>query len=167
MWPGFIGTLTGFNEDGLCIMENAGCPPPWASPLGRNLSLNTDLVASILQSGEIGALSTPDSVQHIMFQYASADGGPCSHAAIFFFAHPQPHNDSSLLGGYAYECDRYGGVLRLASDADVRPISPTNILGSNHFLRYKTDPVEFQDDARNFKCNGAYPKFYSLWRYAA
>merc|ERR1712008_171618 len=45
-------------------------------------------------------------------------------------------------------------------------MSSTSIFGSNHFMRYKADPIAFEMDARNFDCNGGQPTFYSLWRYA-
>ena len=48
LWPGFVGASSGFNENGLYLMENAGCSPP-GSPPARTTILR-DVVSTLLSS---------------------------------------------------------------------------------------------------------------------
>merc|ERR1712039_1141445 len=121
-------------------MENFGCPPPLAPATGRQIVSNVDVIASVLQGGRVVPDATAEVLNEEMAKYRSADGGPCSHAGLFFMSLPAKSptlnsTTSYLPGGFVWECDRYGGELRLPNAPGVVPASPhgTNVFGSNHY----------------------------------
>ncbi len=152
MWPGFVGTITGINEEGLYCMENAGGTGP--GPVVGGLTPMAWVQRYALETA--GADATPGSIAQIMAQFASEGGGTCGPGSITLWAVPYSGQDAP---GFVYEGDRFGGAMR--GPTDVRPVAPTNIMASNHHQVYGVDP----DRPGYYFGKPAY--FSSLWRYEA
>lgn len=152
MWPGFIGTISGINEDGFYSMENAG-------PTGPGPVVDGIVPVSWVQRmalATLGADATSVDVQKLLDRYASKGGGACGPGSVILWAVPYTGQEDPA---FIYEGDRFGGKIRLPGL--VRPRAKTGIMGSNHYHLYGCDPAK---PGMNF---GQQPRFSSRWRYEA
>lgn len=152
MWPGFVGTISGVNEDGLYSMENAGGTGPGQVVGGIVPCSWTQRY--VLETA--GSNATPESVLSIMSRFACEGGGITAPGSVILWAVP---NNGQQHPAFVYEGDRFGGAMRLPSN--VRPLADTNIMASNHYLVYGYD-----QDKPGY-CFGLPVSFSSLWRYEA
>lgn len=152
MWPGFVATISGFNEDGLCAMENAGLTGP-GPVVNRLVPFSWTMRESL---ATLGADASPASVQRLMDSFDNAAGGSCGPGCVTLFAVPA-HGQSDPA--FVVEGDRFGEAMRTAESA--WPRVPEALVASNHHLVYGVDP------SRPGKVFGRTPSFSSLWRYQA
>jgi uncharacterized protein (DUF2141 family) len=130
MWPGFVGTISGVNEDGFYSMENAG--PTGPGPVVGGLVPCSWVERHLLET--LGADATPDSVQAAMDEFRCEGGGVTSAGSLILWAVPFKGQENPA---FFYEGDRNGGVMR--KPAQVRPLDPNNIMGTNHYRVYGVD----------------------------
>ena len=152
MWPGFVGTITGINEDGLYSMENAGQTGP--GPVEDSLVPISWIQRFILEnvSGDAG----PQAITSLIKAHRSSGSGSCGPGCIILFALPFRDQASPA---FVFEGDRFGGAMRLPGE--VRPRAKTMIMATNHFLKYG---VHADKPGQAF---GKTPYFSSRWRYEA
>jgi hypothetical protein len=170
MWPGFLGASSAFNEDGVYLMENAGCSPrPDPLPEGATVPCERDAIVGLLQndaaSGGLGPRPTPASLQKTLATHwaASASGGTCVSGCIFVVARPSLGQGGDAA--FVYEGDLDGGAVRVPND--VAPRQDEGVMASNHYWKYHTDPDRVANNGSAW-CNGQGPAtFSSLWRYEA
>lgn len=154
MWPGFLGTSSGFNEHGRYIMENAGCNPPGAA--AKRSPLIRDVISSLLSDGSLSSDASHEQVESAILTHKSEAGGSCMNGCILMNAAPfKP----GKIAGFAYEGDRHGGKMRLP--AQVPPVLEQGIMATNHYFGYNSEP------GHPDQCNGAKVSFDSLARYFA
>jgi uncharacterized protein (DUF2141 family) len=150
MWPGFVGTISGINEEGLYSMENAGGTRP--GPVAGNIVPCSWVQRYILERE--GKEATPEKILNRMEQFKCDGGGVTAPGSIILWAVPF-HNQE--VPAFVYEGDRFGGTVR--KPAQVRPIHPNNIMASNHHKVYGYNPdqtyLSFEKPV----------SFSSLWRY--
>jgi len=152
MWPGFIGTISGINEDGLYSMENAGGTGP--GPVVKNITPCFWVQRDILEKGIPKA--SAEKILNKMNQFQCDGGGVTAPGSIILWASPYQGQKNPA---FVYEGDRFGGKIR--GPEEVRPIHPHNIMASNHHKSYGFDPEQPQlSFGRNVS-------FSSLWRYEA
>jgi hypothetical protein len=152
MWPGFVGTISGINEEGLYSMENAGDTGP--GPVVGNVVPCAWVQRHILETE--GSEATPEKILNKMRQFQCEGGGLTAAGSIIVWAVPFHHQAASA---FVYEGDRFGGAMRIPSQ--VRPFHPHNILASNHFQVYGH---EADQPGLSF---GKPASFSSRWRYEA
>jgi uncharacterized protein (DUF2141 family) len=152
MWPGFVGTISGVNEEGLYGMENAGASGPGPVPAG--LAPCSWIMRSILEKQ--GRKASPQSVLEMMKPFLCSTGGITAAGSIILWAVPYAGQDAPA---FVYEGGRTGFALR--TPAEIRPKDPTVIMASNHHLKYGYDP------RRPDESLGGPVDFSSLWRYEA
>lgn len=152
MWPGFVGTLTGINEDGLYSMEDAGSTGP--GPVVDGLTPCSWVQRNVLETA--GAESTPESVGAAIDAFRSNGGGTFGAGSIILWAVPF---EGQQAPAFVSEGDRFGGAIR--TPGEVAPADAHVIMASNHYLKYGVDPD------RPGLVLGAEPSFSSLWRYEA
>ncbi len=152
MWPGFVGTLSGMNEEGLYSMENAGGTGP--GPVVGGITPCSWVQRSILET--MGKSATPAGIKKALHSFRCDGGGATPAGSILFWALPY-HGQKSPA--FVYEGDRFGGTMRLPGD--VFPKVPGCIMASNHHLLYGCSP----DKPRISFGRPAY--FSSAWRYEA
>lgn len=152
MWPGFVGTLSGFNEAGVHCMENAGGTGP--GPVVGGLQPIAWTMRQALAT--FGADAAPADFERLLAAHANASGGACGPGCIVLFAVPAR---GAPAPAWVLEGDRFGHASRLP--AQVAPRLPEAILASNHHLRYGADA------ARPGTSFGKEPAFSSHWRYEA
>jgi hypothetical protein len=150
MWPGFVGTISGVNEDGLYSMENAGGSGPGPVPSGV---VPCSWIQRIVLEKQ-GSDASPDSVIRMMKPFACSTGGITAAGSIILWAVPYKGQESPA---FIYEGGRSGFALRMPSD--VRPLDPDSIMASNHHLVYGFDPDRPGDSL------GSPVSFSSRWRY--
>jgi len=150
MWPGFVGTISSINEDGLYSMENAGGTGP-GKVFGGVVPCSW--VQRYVLEKE-GSRATPESVLKLMQDFKCEGGGITTPGSIILWA--VPYHDQETPA-FVYEGDRFGGAMRIPTE--VRPTDPTNIMASNHHQVYGFNPD--QPD-RSF---GKPISFSSRWRY--
>jgi len=150
MWPGFVGTISGINEDGLYSMENAG--GTGTGPVVGNIVPCSWTQRYILEKE--GKEATPEKILNRMEQFKCEGGGITAPGSIILWAVPF-HNQE--VPAFVYEGDRFGGALRIP--AQVRPFHPHNIMASNSHKVYGCNPD--QPDL-SF---GKPVSFSSRWRY--
>ncbi len=152
MWPGFVGTISGINEDGFHAMENAGTTGP--GPVVKGLVPISWTMREAL--ARLGGDATAASVKAVCDEYANAAGGSCGPGCVMLFAVP-------FLGqqqpAFVFEGDRFGDAIRFAGD--VWPQVSEALVCSNHHHVYGADP-----DAPGVSF-GVEPSFSSRWRYEA
>ena len=175
MWPGFLGASSGFNEDGVYLMENAGCsPPPEALPRGATVPCERDAIVGLLQNakkdGGLGRRPTADGAARALRDHwaASTSNGTCVSGCIFVMARPSA-GDAGDAGpaAWIYEGDLNGGEIRVPNAPRVAPHQDEAIMASNHYWKYHTDPDRVANNGSAW-CNGEGPAtFSSLWRYEA
>jgi hypothetical protein len=150
MWPGFVGTLSGVNEDGLYSMENAGGTGP--GPVVDGLTPCTWVQRYILEHA--GAESTPESIGRAISRFQSAGGGAFGAGSIILWGVPYRGQPAPA---FVSEGDRFGTGVRVPDQ--VAPVRPFDILATNHYLAYGADP---DHSGVNF---GRDVSFSSAWRY--
>lgn len=152
MWPGFVGTITGFNEDGFHCMENAGGTGP--GPVVDGLRPISWTMRQALAT--LGSDPTPKEFASILAANANSAGGACGPGCVILCAVP---NRGQPAPAWFVEGDRFGHATRLPGE--VPPRLSDAILGSNHHLAYGADPD------RPGTSFGQRPGFSSRWRYEA
>ncbi|MFW6140149.1 MAG: hypothetical protein ACOC5S_02200 [Acidobacteriota bacterium] len=152
MWPGFIGTISGINEDGLYSMENAGGTGP--GTVVGDITPCSWIQRNILEQGI--QKSTPEEILKKMSQFQCEGEGITAPGSIILWAFPY-HGQKNAA--FVYEGDRFGGKMRLPEE--VRPVHPHNIMASNHHKVYGFNP----DQPHLFF--GRTVSFSSRWRYEA
>lgn len=153
MWPGFVGTITGFNEDGLYSMENAGGSAPGPVVTGGIVPCAW---TQRLALEKLDGTATPAEIENLMAPLRNRAGGVTAPGSIILWAMPFTGQDAPA---FVWEGDRAGGVHRLPGEA--APQVPHMIMASNHHLKYGHDP------ARPDLSFGLPAGFSSLWRYEA
>ncbi|MGM0466636.1 MAG: DUF2141 domain-containing protein [Acidobacteriota bacterium] len=150
MWPGFVGTISGINEDGLYSMENAGGTGPGS--VVKNITPCSWVQRDILEKGT--QKNTPDEILNKMNPFQCDGGGVTAPGSIILWASPYQGQKNPA---FVYEGDRFGGKMR--GPADVRPVHPYTIMASNHHKVYGFDPEQ------PYLSFGRRVSFSSLWRY--
>lgn len=151
MWPGFIGTLSGFNEAGVHCMENAGGTGP--GPVVTGLQPISWTMRQALATFD--ANSTPADFEALLALHANSAGGACGPGCIVLFALPS----AAKQPAWVLEGDRFGHATRLPRQ--VPPVLHGFVMLSNHHLAYGVDA------ARSGFSFGREPSFSSRWRYEA
>jgi len=152
MWPGFVGTITGINEEGLYAMENAGGSGP--GPVVDGLTPCSWVQRNILENA--GGESTPASIAERFEAFRSPAGGVFGGGSIILWAVPYRGQPAPA---FVSEGDRFGTDIR--EPGEVAPASRFEIMASNHYLTYGVDP-----DRPGFFFGKA-ADFSSTWRYEA
>lgn len=150
MWPGFVGTISGINEEGLYSMENAGGTGP--GPVVDGLTPCSWVQRFILENA--GKESTPESIGEMIGRFRSSGGGAFGAGSIILWAVPY---EGQPVPAFVSEGDRFGTAIRLPTD--VAPACPYDIMATNHHLVYGVDPD------RPGLYFGKEPSFSSRWRY--
>ncbi len=150
MWPGFVGTISGINEEGLYSMENAGGSGPGPVPDGIVPCSWIQRVILEKQGGE----ASPESVLKMMEPFACSTGGITSAGSIILWAVPFKGQE---VPAFVYEGGRTGFAIR--TPTEVRPADPHNIMASNHHLIYGYKPNRPDESL------GRPISFSSRWRY--
>ncbi len=150
MWPGFVGTISGVNEEGLYGMENAGGSGPGPVPEGIVPCSWTQRLILEKQGRE----ATPASVLEMLRPFACSTGGITAAGSIVLWAVPYKGQDAPA---FVYEGGRTGFALR--KPGEVWPADAASIVASNHHLKYGFDP-ERPDESL-----GSPVSFSSLSRY--
>jgi len=150
MWPGFVGTISGVNEDGLYSMENAGGSGP--GPVPENIVPCSWIQRLVLEKQ--GREATPESVLEMMKPFVSSTGGITAAGSIVLWAVPYKGQDAPA---FVYEGGRTGFAVR--TPGEVWPADAASILASNHHLKFGLDP------RRPDESLGSPVSFSSLWRY--
>ena len=152
MWPGFVGTITGINEEGLYAMENAGGSGP--GPVVDGLTPCSWVQRNILENA--GEESTPASIGKRFEAFRSPAGGVFGGGSIILWAVPYRGQPAPA---FVSEGDRFGTDIR--EPGEVAPASPFGIMAANHYMTYGVDPN------RPGFFFGKEAGFSSLWRYEA
>jgi hypothetical protein len=152
MWPGFVGTLSGLNEAGFYLMENAGLTGP-GPVVDAMIPLSWTMREALASCGE---QTTPGELLAFVQGYANSAGGSCGPGGILLAALPYREQAQPA---WVLEGDRFGAALRV--EGDVAPRLPQVLLASNHPRRYGVDPLAPE------LVFGQRPSFSSLWRYQA
>ncbi len=131
MWPGFMGTISGINEDGLYSMENAGGTGP--GQVVGNITPCSWIQRDILERGV--PEMNPSKILKEMNRFKCDGGGVTAPGSIILWAFPYQGQENAA---FVYEGDRCGGKMRCPED--VRPVHPHNIMASNHHKVYGFNP---------------------------
>jgi hypothetical protein len=150
MWPGFVGTISGINEEGLYSMENAGGTGP--GPVVDGLTPCSWVQRFILENA--GKASTPESVGEMIGRFRSSGGGAFGAGSIILWAVPY---EGQPAPAFVSEGDRFGTAIR--QPTEVAPECPYDIMATNHHRVYGVDPD------RPGLYFGKEPSFSSRWRY--
>ncbi|KAL9647438.1 hypothetical protein ABK040_006799 [Willaertia magna] len=159
MWPGFIGTLSGVNEDGVYTMMNYGISsnlsPKWSESV-----ITTWIVKNILQKTSLSQ-ATPNNVLSLINKYNSGAGGACVTGCVLFITRRTSINDTmNTPPAFVFEGDYTNGMMR--SPGYSFPWFINNAIGAtNHFQLYGVDPSD-KYATKNF---GRTNDFSSMWRY--
>ena len=152
MWPGFVGTISGINEDGLYAMENAGGTGP--GPVPTDVVPCSWIMRYVLEHA--GANASPESVLGMMKPFACSEGGITAAGSIIFWAVPYRGQKAPA---FVFEGGRSGYAMRLPGQ--VRPKNPNVLMATNHHKIFGYDP-----DRPDYSL-GVPVYFSSLWRYEA
>jgi hypothetical protein len=160
MWPGFIGTLTGVNEDGLYNMMNYGTSSSDKAQFIHATPV-TFIVQNLLSEQANVPLDqfTADAALKQINTFNSKTGGACVTGCVLFFAKPY-RLGSNEIPSFVFEGDWVNGMMRLPTQAQPTYINDT-ILATNHFHVYGVDP-KTHDSHVNF---GKQVYFNTLARY--
>ena len=169
MWPGFLGTYSGVNEDGLYLMANAGCggradtlPADGRYPIDT-LVVRDFLTSKALVGGYVTPAAAARQINTLPTNGSTATGGVLPAGNILVIAQPYLGGTAGVAGaagaadgGFIFEGDRDGGWVRRAyptregardggGDAtEHAPLlwrsPPQTLLTTNHWHEYKTDP---------------------------
>ena len=107
MWPGFVATISGMNEDGFYTMENAGLTGP--GPVVSGLVPFSWTMREAL--AKLGADATASDVQQLVDSFDNQAGGSCGPGCITLFATPYHGQDQPA---FILEGDRFGDAQRFA-----------------------------------------------------
>ncbi len=152
MWPGFVATISGINEDGFYTMENAGLTGP-----GKVVDNLVPISWTMREAlARLGADTSPASLQSFVDRYDNAAGGVSGPGCIMLFATPFR---GQKVPAFVFEGDRFGDAIRTAGE--VRPRIPNVLVCSNHHRKYGVDA------RRPGLVFGKKPSYSSLWRYEA
>lgn len=157
MWPGFIGSLSAVNEDGLYGMMNVGSTP-------RVFSIDQAYPVTLLVQRVIDSTSsqdaTPQNVQSKLQNLKSATGGSCSTGCVLLFARPiESTGINPRESAFIYEGAYQGGLVRIAGQTTDLP-GDNVVIATNHFHTYGVDPDIGP------RVNFGIPVYFSsLWRY--
>jgi hypothetical protein len=151
MWPGFVGTLTGFNQSGVHVMENAGGTGP-GPVVDRLVPISWVMREALLR---FDATKGPEDFEALLAANANAAGGACGAGCIVLFALPS----TAALPAWVLEGDRFGHASR--RPGEVAPFVRHAVMASNHHFSYGADA---DDPGTHF---GRTPSFSSRWRYEA
>ncbi|MCA8963614.1 MAG: hypothetical protein KDC48_01935 [Planctomycetes bacterium] len=151
MWPGFVGTLSGFNAAGVHCMENAGGTGP--GPVVDRLQPISWVMRQALAT--FGSDATHADFESLLAAHANSAGGACGPGCIVVFALPSAAREP----GWILEGDRFGHASRLPGA--VSPRLAGAVMASNHHLVYGADPD------RPGTSFGRQPSPSSAWRYEA
>ena len=145
----FLGASSGFNEDGVYLMENAGCsPPPEALPRGATVPCERDAIVGLLQNakkdGGLGRRPTADGAALALRDHwaASTSNGTCVSGCIFVMARPSA-GDAGDAGpaAWIYEGDLDGGEIREPNAPRVAPHQDEAIMASACVSRRLLSPA--------------------------
>ncbi len=159
MWPGFVGTLSAINEDGVYTMMNFGVSSS-TSVVYQNATPVSWIVRDMMVKPKSADDATPENMQKIIEKYNAASGGPCVAGCVLFIMKPY-HKNTVGSPSFVYEGDWKQGFMRLPGMADPFQLNDA-ILATNHFNVYGVDP-----DLGPMYNFGRYQSFSSLWRYTA
>ena len=170
MWPGHVGGLSLFNEDGLYIMLNCGSTGDSKGKVGTTTTNVTGIeyfMRTVISTMD-GHDANPSNIMAHVGKYKSSTGGISGSGSILVFARPSISNAaSSSYGppGFVVEVDRYGGEIRTNTDDKF-------VVATNHFVKYgvdeKTDPSHDKYSPwENFGLPVVSPGSTSWWRHAA
>ncbi len=151
MWPGFVGTLSGFNAAGVHCMENAGGTGP--GPVVDRLQPIGWVMRQALAT--FAGDSTPADFETLLAAHSNSAGGACGAGCIVVFAQPS----AARHPGWILEGDRFGHASR--TPGAVSPRLPGAVMASNHHLVHGADPD------RPGTSFGRPPSASSAWRYEA
>lgn len=152
MWPGFVATISGMNEEGFYTMENAGLTGP-GDVVDRLVPISWTMRETL---AKLGADTTPESLQAFIDQYDNSAGGVSGPGCVTLFAVPYRGQDHPA---FVLEGDRFGDAIRVAGS--VRPRIPHVLVLSNHHRQYGVAA------SNPGMVLSAKPSFSSLWRYEA
>jgi hypothetical protein len=152
MWPGFVGTLSGLNEEGFYTMENAGLTGPGAV-IDHMVPISWTMRESL---AKLSGTETVASVRSFLNRYDNPSGGISGPGCIMLFASPFVGQKEPA---FVFEGDRFGDAIRIAGD--VYPKIPGALVLSNHHRMYG---VNSSSPSEVF---GKVPSFSTLWRYQA
>jgi len=132
MWPGFIGTYSGMNEEGVGLFDHAG-----NSLTDKELSgfIPWSITCRILLE-ELRAKDGPEKVEKIFDTLRSKHGGVVACGAILHLVFPY---DGKRVPACIVEADREGEVVRMPGD--VPPYDKFSLACTNTFLKYKLSPL--------------------------
>ena len=152
MWPGFVGTISGMNEDGLYGMENAGGSGP--GPVPSDVVPCSWVMRDVLE--HLDGNATPEDVRARMKRFTCSTGGITAAGSIILWAEPYRGQKAPA---FVFEGGRNGYAIRLPGQ--VRPRNPYVIMATNHHKVFGFDP-----DRPDYSL-GVPVSFSSLWRYEA
>ncbi len=126
-WPGYIGTYTGINEDGIYCMLNYGSRKTGPKTTGHTPV--TFIQRAILE--EVSPDNMIEDSQKIFERFRCSGGGSCGAPAVIFLASPYVGQEHPAV---VYEGNRFGEAFRYPGESPT--FSPYNLVGSNHFFKY-------------------------------
>ncbi|EFC41574.1 hypothetical protein NAEGRDRAFT_80691 [Naegleria gruberi] len=159
MWPGFIGTLSAINEDGVYSMMNYGVNQP--GTIWSQGTIVAWIVKDIIQKTS-AAMATPPFIQQQIESRKGTMGGSCMTGCILVFSRRVNNVSNKYPPSFVYEGDWKSGMMRVPGQA--YPYFVNNSIGaSNHNHLYGVESGD-RDSMKNFgQGNG----FSSMWRYQA
>lgn len=152
MWPGFVGTISGINEEGVYSMENAGGSGP--GPIPGKVVPCAFIQRNLLEHS--GAEITPEQVMDRMSAFAGTGGGITAAGSIILWASPYRGQPAPA---FVFEGSRTGSAIR--KPWEKAPENPYDIMATNHHLVLGYNPEQ-----PNYSL-GVPVSLSSLWRYEA
>jgi hypothetical protein len=163
MWPGHIGGLSLFNEDGLYLMLNCGSMGP-PGTIATNLTGIEYIMRSIVSTMS-SADATPAAVGGAFDHFASSGGGPSGAGSVIVFARQAQNSSTAQPSGFVAEHDRFGGRIRTPAEGELK------VVQTNHFVEYGVGADDPSADKLspwlNFGKMVARPGVSSHWRLEA
>eukprot|EP01084_Bolivina_argentea_P242065 406205_1 len=164
LWPGFVGSLSAINENGVYVMMNTGnmnavpvigdiTPISVIQRSIINNVLNTNFSSSLIQEYVINNFASKESSTH---------KGACGGGAILVCACDQAsdnYNKSETM--FILEMDRINTVVRKPRDSPDLLIKDA-IMTSNHFRKYG---VNVSEEFSVFNMDVRTEYYNSSWRY--
>eukprot|EP01125_Pyxidicula_operculata_P016838 TRINITY_DN5833_c0_g1_i3.p1 TRINITY_DN5833_c0_g1~~TRINITY_DN5833_c0_g1_i3.p1 ORF type:complete len:475 (+),score=63.46 TRINITY_DN5833_c0_g1_i3:292-1716(+) len=142
MWPGFVGTYSGFNETGIYVMKNAAICSNKEQIKGY---IASDVMRRMLEHFNPDNFSPNNVESFLVGDYAAKNAGSNQKnkgfslgGSILFCGGPNIGNNVPV---FVYEGDGYGGTIRCPGDA-ATPEARQCILASNHFEKYGLNPFK-------------------------
>ena len=128
MWPGFIGTYSGMNEDGVGVFTHKGDTD--ADPSITGLRPKALIVREILE--KVDGVDTINKVEKIIKSHAVESGGALGVGNNLHVVSPYVGQKHPAA---IFEDDYYGGAIRYPGE--VPPTDPHCLVCCNTFLKYK------------------------------